>query len=94
MMKTTTKTKGSSHPKGALRHIMIEPAEGGYSVTTHREPVRKKGGGEEAMPMYDHNPKPHVFTHHAPMLKHVKSELGVGASTGEANTAEELDETE
>lgn len=74
MSTKTTIKRGPQEPTGKVRHVMIEPAaDGGYSVSTHREAANEHE-------MSYHNPKPHVFTHHAPMLKHVKRELGCGTS--------------
>lgn len=71
-MTTKTTVKHKEMPSKAHR-VVIETADNGYTVhSSHAGPMM----GED---------KPHVFTHHAPMLKHVKKELGVhkGASEGD-----------
>lgn len=78
--------------KGKIRHIQIEAAKNGVTVSHHREPT---GGGKgEAATVYHGPEKPMVFNKTSAAHKHVKqlmSEMGGG---GEDNSAEEMGEQE
>ena len=64
---------------GAVHHVEIEVADGGYLARLHRHPQSRQESENQSAPLHGGlppRPSSHVFTDHHDLVEFLRSELG------------------